>query len=157
MTFKIGDYVKEPYRFKEEHPFSYFLYRVEKEADEKGFLWVNGVSYSTGVHQDKVIPMTQEDIDKFEAEKTRIENNQKQREERENKLLEKISLTRSDFCRFRGIEENESGLITVCTRENGVNGFSGDAVKSPLFKTRYNDEGDSTYAYYEFMIVGEEL
>ena len=98
---------------------------------------------------DSFVEATKEDIKKYHSEVKRLERNRQEIKARNKAILDKIGLTEGDFCRFREVSEDKD-LIIVCTRENGVNGFSIEAVKSPYFVNRYNDEFDNTYAYYEF-------
>jgi len=147
---KVGDYVKKPYKFPKQ---SGWLYYKVVEVREDGSLSLDGISYKTGMSRkeelDSLVPMTEEDIQHYQSEVERIERNRRETEARRNVFLEKIGLSRSDFCRFRDIYEEE-GMIVVCTRENGGNCYSINAAKSPLCVDRKNDEYDSTYAYWYF-------
>lgn len=91
-----------------------------------------------------------------------MKESQEKKAQENDKILSKIGLSEDDFVRFRGVwlsgtsnyDEEKKGrkFIWVKTRENGVNGFSSDAIKKAgdAFLERYNDDFDSTYAYYVF-------
>jgi len=126
-----------------------------KQRDVVGYISEDGKWFNTPYGMwsistsDKFVEATKEDVEKYKSEVERLKRNREERKAKDKAILDKIGLTEGDFCRFREVYEEED-RITVCTRENGVNGFSIEAAKSPLLIRRYNDEFDGTYAYYEF-------
>ena len=138
--------------------------KKEWVVDKLGHVgWIEGKyfhtpSYMTSDIQD-LSPATEEDIAVTKKEisrraKRRIEQGQI---EQANLDLVGVGLTQDDFCRYRN-SFVEDGCVVVCTRENGVGGFSADAVKKAGQRMigRENDDGDSTYAYYTFEIKDGE-
>lgn len=119
--------------------------------------WIDGKyfhtpSYMTSDKQN-LRPATEDEIAVTVKEIARRDEDRKKRQEKEQAILDMVGvgLTSDDFCRFRSAFV-EDGCVCVCTRENGVGGFSNDAVKKAgdMLVNRENDDGDSTYAYYTF-------
>lgn len=95
-------------------------------------------------------------IAEFEAKESELAERRRLEHERESALLALCNLTHGDFCRFRSVHI-EGNVLHVSTRENGVNDISVGAIRNPSFKSRENDDGDSTYAHYEFALPTIEV
>ena len=119
--------------------------------------WIDGRYFHTSGYRTSLVgsyrPATPTEISTAIDEIARRKKSADDRAKREQEILDMVGvgLTPDDFCRFRGVCE-EDGEIVVSTRENGVGGFSGDAVKKAgdSLINRGNDDGDSTYAWYSF-------
>ena len=124
--------------------------------DSDGYFFMGSCRTMGGYPEDQSRPATQEEVNKVLAEIKRIEDYRADREAREAVLFAKIGLTAADFCRFRNITE-EGDTCVVETRENGVDGFSLNAVRKAgeRLLSRVNDDGDSTYAYYTIKMLPE--
>ena len=99
-------------------------------------------------------PASQADIDAFQAERKRVEDDRRRCEDEEDRLLALSDLTRGDFCRLRDVFL-EGGKLYVSTRENGVDARSVGAIRNANYITSHPDEGDRTYEWYEFRIKVE--
>ena len=123
--------------------------------------WIVGKHFHTPGYMtsdmEELRPATEEEIIAVEQEIVRRDDAREKRKKEEQAILDMVGvgLTSDDFCRFRNayVEEN---CVVVCTRENGVGGFSSEAVKKAgaMMVGRENDDGDSTYAYYTFNKLG---
>lgn len=73
-------------------------------------------------------------------------------------LLGMINCTRNDFQRYRDVYLNKEGtVITVVTRLGGPNRKDykqvfNNMMKHELYIQSYDDDFDSTYAYFEFKV-----
>jgi len=97
---------------------------------------------------------TPEEIAAFEAAEAEREARQKAEHKQEAALLRLCGLAHDDFVRFRHVHR-EGNTLHVCTRENGVDSISVGAIRNPNYRSRETDDGDSTYANYEFAIPDE--
>jgi len=117
--------------------------------------FIHYIGCMTGTPESELRPATEGEIATFaaaEAKRT-AENAERARKEQRALDLVGVGLTPDDFCRFRGASVSDDGkTVVVCTRENGVDGFSTDAVRKAgeSLVDRTNDDGDSTYAYFIF-------
>jgi len=125
---------------------------IENETDK--MFHCNGYMCSY-VPAELVADATAEEIEAFENEEKRRQEQAKIKEEKETELLNLCGLKHSDFIRFRNVYR-EGNILTVETRENGVNARSVDAIRNKYYKNSMADEGDSTYEYYEFEIPATE-
>jgi hypothetical protein len=116
--------------------------------------------YMTNTPESELRPATEDEIAAFAAQEAERVAAGAKRELEEQRILDFVGagLTPSDFCRYRGASVSEDGkTVVVCTRENGIGGFSIDAVRKAgeSLVGRTNDDGDSTYAYLTFRVKEE--